>query len=124
MIHLDTNYLVLGAVPGSPQDSRIRAWVTAGEPIRASAMAWAEFMCGPLKPNEEAAALRLIGQPLPIDAADAKLGAQLFNLAGRRRGSLADCLIAAVALRAGASLATENRADFLPFVPAGLRIVP
>jgi predicted nucleic acid-binding protein len=66
----------------------------------------------------------LVGPRIPVEAADAAKAAELFNLAGRRRGSLADCLIAAVALRCGASLATENRADFAPFVSAGLQVVP
>ena len=59
-----------------------------------------------------------------MTAVDAALAARLFNLAGRRRGSLADCIIAAVALRVGAAVATENRADFLPFAAAGVRVVP
>jgi predicted nucleic acid-binding protein len=34
-----------------------------------------------------------------------------------------DCLIAATAICAGASLATENRRDFQPYVAAGLRLL-
>ena len=124
MIHLDTNYLVSLAVPTAPTTLRVIAWRTAGEPIGTSAMAWAEFMCGPLTPAAEAIAARLVGPAEPVTAVDAVKAAELFNLAGRRRGSLADCLIAAVALRVGASLATENKADFFPFVAVGLRVRP
>ena len=54
-------------------------------------------------------------------ARDAGMAAKLFNLAARRRDSLNDCMIAA--LRAGASVATTNRADFRRFEPAGLRVM-
>jgi predicted nucleic acid-binding protein len=49
--------------------------------------------------------------------------ARLFNLAGRRRGSFTDCMIAAVALRVGASMATANPDDFGDFEAVGLEIV-
>jgi len=51
------------------------------------------------------------------------LTAQLFAQAGRRPRSIVNCMIAAVALRAGAALATPNRSDFRRFEPAGLRLV-
>ena len=51
---------------------------------------------------------------------DAVLAARLFNRTGRRSRSLADCMIAAVAIRCGAKLATINAADFQPFTAHGL----
>jgi predicted nucleic acid-binding protein len=57
---------------------------------------------------------------MPEDSAET---ARLFDLGGRRRGSFTDCMIAAVALRAGASVATTSPADLGRFAPAGLRIV-
>jgi predicted nucleic acid-binding protein len=54
---------------------------------------------------------------LPVDAA---LAASLFNHTGRRSRSLADCMIAAVAIRCGAKLATLNTGDFQPLTGHGL----
>jgi len=50
------------------------------------------------------------------------MSALLFNKTGRRSRSLADCMIAAIAIRCGASLATINTADFQPFVQYGLAL--
>jgi predicted nucleic acid-binding protein len=87
VIHLDTNYLIGMSKPTTPAGRQVTAWVAAGETLGCSAMAWAEYLCG------------------PVTAADQ-----------------AD--VAAVALRSGAAVATENRADFAPFVAAGVRVVP
>ena len=124
MIHLDTNFLILAGRIGTAQAAQYNAWLVAGERFAVSAMAWAEFQCGPATLVEARTAMKMVEEVVPIMPADATKGAELFNLAGRRRGSLADCLIAAVALRCGASPATENRADFAPFVSAGLQVVP
>jgi predicted nucleic acid-binding protein len=57
-----------------------------------------------------------------LSAADAEMAAQLFNNTGRRSRSLADCMIATVAIRCGARLATINTTDFQPFVQHGLAL--
>ncbi|HSD10162.1 MAG TPA: hypothetical protein VLF14_04210 [Candidatus Binatia bacterium] len=67
-------------------------------------------------------AARVLREPEPFLGEDAGAAAMLFNHAGRRRGSLVDCMVAAIALRAGASLATANLAEFCRFHAAGLRL--
>ena len=88
--------------------------------IGSHALATAEFLCGPVSSAAAGDALELLGQPVPVERQIAERAAELFNLGGRRRGSLADCLIAATAMESGAALATENRNDFARFVTAGL----
>ena len=47
MIHLDTNFLIQALVPGSPADSKIHAWLTAGENLLDStATVWIWFGFG------------------------------------------------------------------------------
>lgn len=123
MIVLDTSFLIRAMTRGSPQDLRLREWLAAGEPLAMSAIAWAEFLCGPIEAGHADLASRVVPQRLAFGDEDAALAAQLFNAAGRRRGSLTDCMIAASALRAGAPLATENPADFRRFEAAGLRVL-
>jgi len=120
MIHLDTNFLIQATIAGSPAHARLRQWVTAREGLGVSAVAWAEYLCGPLDPQGEAIAKRIFPSPEGFLSPDAALAAGLFNRTGRRSRSLADCMIAAVAIRCGAKLATLNTADFQPLVQHGL----
>ncbi len=120
MIHFDTNFLIQIVVAGSPAHERFRVWAVAQENFNTSSIAWAEFLCGPLDATAEAIARQIFPNPEPLLAADAALAANLFNQTGRRSRSLADCMIAAVAIRCGATLATINASDFQPFVPHGL----
>jgi predicted nucleic acid-binding protein len=123
VIHLDTNFLIHALIRGSPQDGSLRRWLAAGEPVGMSAIGWAEFLCGPVGSAEITLAARIVDDPVPFVDDDAILTARLFNQGGRRRGSLVDCMIAAVALRAGAALATANVSDFRRYEPAGLRLM-
>lgn len=122
MIHLDTNFVVGGLRPGAPEDAAIRRWLAAGQSLGVSAQAWAEFLCGPVPGADVATAREMLGSPIDLTDADAELAADLFNAGGRRRGSLGDCMIAAVAIRRGAELATVNTADFRRFAARGLRL--
>ena len=120
MIHLDTNFLIQALVPNSAAEAKVLAWPSAGEVLGISSIAWSEFLCGPLSPNEQALARLIVDPPEPFVAADAGKAAGLFNSTGRRSRCLADCQIASVALRCGAAVATGNIADFAPFQAHGL----
>ena len=120
MIQLDTNFLIDALVPGSVQEAQIVGWLSAGESIGISAVAWGEFLCGPLSPTAEGFAKAKLPSSVPLEGADAEKAARLFNLTGRRSKSYADCCIAAVAMRSGAPLATSNRDDFTPMILHGL----
>ena len=120
MIHLDTNFLIDSLVPGSAQEAQLVGWLGVGETLGISALAWGEFLCGPLSPAAETLARRLFPDAIAIERTDAEKAAEFFNLTGRRSKSYADCCIAAIAIRAQASLATSNRDDFTPMVPHGL----
>jgi predicted nucleic acid-binding protein len=120
-LHLDTNILIFGVDPAHPVHARLRQWRDAGRPVAVSAMAWAEFRCGPLTPAVlESWTELLADRILSVDPVIAERAADLFNLTGRRTRSLPDCLIAATAMRHGARLATLNRTDFEPLTAHGL----
>jgi len=123
VIHLDTNFLIQVVVAGSSAHERFRLWAAADEKFTVSSIAWAEFLCGPLDATAETIARQIFPNPEPFLSADAVLAANLFNQTGRRSRSLADCMIAAVAIRCGAKLATINAGDFQPLVQHGLTLV-
>lgn len=122
MIQLDTSFLIRALVAGSDEAIRLRRWIEDGESIGISALAWAEFLCGPVTERVVALAESLLGDPVAFDKRGAELGAKLFNETGRRRGSLVDCMIAATAIAAGDSIATSNPKDFARFAEHGLSL--
>jgi predicted nucleic acid-binding protein len=122
MIHLDTNTLIESMVAGSTGEAKVLNWLTNNETIGISAIAWSEFLCGPLTSEDEMLARLLPGDPEPFLAIDASKAAELFNATGRRSRSLADCQIAATAIRLSARDSTANHADFAPFIPFGLAL--
>lgn len=120
VIQLDTSFLIRSLVEGTAEDRRLREWIRDRTAIGVSALAWTEFLCGPIPLEVISVAGRLLGEPLPYSTAEATLAARLFNESGRRRGSMMDCMIAATALHAGDPIATVNRADFKRFEKFGL----
>ncbi|MDQ2665457.1 MAG: PIN domain-containing protein [Gemmatimonadota bacterium] len=121
-IHFDTNFLILAVSRGTMEARKTSRWLASRYQIHVSAVAWTEFQCGPVSEEAINAAALLTGKPIAFDALDAITAAGLFDFGGRRRSSTVDCMIAAVAIRAGAFLATNNRQDFERFVPFGLSL--
>lgn len=125
MIHLDTNLLVELVTIGSAGGQAVRGWLLQGEKVGASAIAWSEFCNGPLSKDQKDAAFAVLnGNIADFTWREGEEAARLFNLGGRRRGSHADCMIAAAAMAAGARLATRNGADFSRFALQGLHLEP
>ncbi|MCY4487052.1 MAG: PIN domain-containing protein [Deltaproteobacteria bacterium] len=120
MIHLDTSFLIGALDQGSPQDRSLRRWVGDGETLAVSAVAWSEFLCGPFTRADLELARQVIGIYRDFTPDHAAIAARLFSEAGRRRGSLPDCMIAASAMADSAPIATANEADFRRFEDAGL----
>ena len=121
MTHLDTSFLIRALVSGSQEDAQLREWLSSETPLAISAVAWAEFLCGPLAADDLSLAAAVVGEAVPLTADHAVTAAALFNAAGRKRGSFVDCLIASVAIEEDARLATTNPKDFKGM--AGLRLV-
>ena len=123
MIHLDTNYLIGLLVKDSAQAQEVDGWLSAGQTLAASAVAWTEFLNGPVTPLEITRAEAVLqSRIVAFSQREAVLAADLFNKTGRRRGSRFDCLIAATAILEQAEIATVNQTDFRVFVPHGLTL--
>lgn len=123
MIHLDTNYLIGLLVRGSREASEVDQWLAASESLAASAIAWSEFLNGPVTAIEASQVEAVLqSQIVSFSKAEAALAADLFNKTGRRRGSRFDCLIAATAILHQAGLATINQSDFKVFTAHGLKL--
>lgn len=123
-LHLDTNYLIAYAGEASADVvANVEQWIVEDRKLYCSAMEWAEFLCGPVLPEEIAAMESLLHGVLPVTPGLAAEGARLFGETGRRSRSLPDCIIAATAIASKAPLATLNLSDFNPFLPHGLEFV-
>lgn len=123
-VHLDANVLVALSDPTLPLFATVAEAIARGDQMETSVIAWHEYARGPLLPEDQARAARLLeDRIIALTRQMAELAAQLFNETGRRRASTADCLVAAAAIRADAEFLTDNAADFERFVPHGLRLL-
>ena len=121
MIHLDTSFLIRALPSGSPEERALEEWIDADETLAVSAVAWAEFLCGPLERPALEFATNIVDRHIDFTPTHAEIAARLFNLSGRRRGTLTDCMIAATAITENAPIATTNERDFHRFQEAGLK---
>ncbi|MCX6971310.1 MAG: type II toxin-antitoxin system VapC family toxin [Verrucomicrobia bacterium] len=122
MICLDTNYLIRALIPGTRDAAHVEAWIGAGENIILPTVAWYEFLCGCTKEEEHLALALLTGGLQPFGDAEARVSAHSFRSIRTPRHLRVDAMIAGTAIAADALLATNNRADFRPFVAHGLRL--
>jgi predicted nucleic acid-binding protein len=123
MIHLDTTCLIRLVTNQSSPQPEILAWLNSGKRFAVSAIAWSEFLNGPVTTKQVRDAFGMIeARIIPFGVAEAEIASKLFNQNGRKRGSQPDCFIAATAIRSATPLATLNSKDFALFVPAGLRL--
>ena len=123
MICLDTNYLIRALIPGTPDAKWVEAWITGGEKIILPTIAWYEFLCGCNAEEEKLALALLTGGLHPFGDKEARISARNFRALKTPRHLRVDAMIAGTAIAAGAFLATNNRADFKPFVAHGLRLI-
>ena len=72
VIHLDTSFLIGALVPGAPRDRALRKWLRDGETLGISTVAWAEFLCGPVGPDQARLAGRVIAERVPLTEEDAE----------------------------------------------------
>jgi predicted nucleic acid-binding protein len=123
IIELDSNFLVAVLDAEERQSKLLQTWTRAGVRIQISAIAWSEYLCGPLDAAAAAFARRLVNNVEAFTEDDAQLASALFNSTGRRSRNHVDCMIAAHAIRRDAALATLNVRDFRPFEKFDLRLI-
>lgn len=123
MICLDTNYLILGLVQGSPEAEELVAWSESGETFCTASTAWYEFLCGPVDSSHVSTMRGVLQSILPFDDRHAQEAARLYHATGRKRRLRIGAMIASAATSHQVPLATNNQGDFAEFVPLGLELV-
>lgn len=123
MILLDANYLIAAGQLGSTEFAQLVRWKEHGEALGTPAIAWTEFLSGPVHPEDITDMQSLLNASIfPFDEACATTAANLFNATGRKRSLRVDGMIAATALENNAHLATRNIEHFKLFLPLGLKL--
>ncbi|MCE0482739.1 MAG: PIN domain-containing protein [Methylacidiphilales bacterium] len=123
MIHLDANFLIGALRRDSPAVVHLENWFRQGESLATSSIAWAEFLNGPVRPDQiEHLEYLIQGNIIAFGRREAEISSRLINQTGRKRGMQPDCFIAATAICARARLATLNQRHFAPFASLGLQM--
>lgn len=123
MILLDTNILIDIVTAGSPQLERVSTWINDGVRLCTSSIAWSEFLNGPHTKQQKNAVYAILGKTvIAFNEQQAEQASKLFHLTGRKRGSHADCMIAATAMQRNIPVATRNVKDFEKFTQFGLKL--
>ena len=86
-VHLDSSFLIQALVAFSVEALALRTWFRQGRPVAMSAVAWGDFLCGPLSDKERALAARVVRTHLPVRSEEAAEAARLFHATGRARSS-------------------------------------
>jgi predicted nucleic acid-binding protein len=124
-LHLDTNLLIDLVTAGSPHIAVVRKWLKDGHKLGASAIAWLEFCNGPHSKEQKDAVFAVLERRISdFTWKQAEDASRLFHRTGRKRGSHAECMIAASAMAHGVPVATRNIKDFEKFAPYGLKLLP
>jgi predicted nucleic acid-binding protein len=124
VIHLDTNLLIDLVTAHSAQVEMVHGWLRSKIPLAVSAVTWSEFCNGPhSKEQKDAVHAILRGGIIPFNEQQAEFASRLFHQTGRKRGSHADCMIAAAAFCTRQSIATRNLKDFERFIPYGVKMI-
>jgi predicted nucleic acid-binding protein len=122
VVELDSNFLVAVLDADSSQSKMLHTWALRGVRIQISAIAWSEYLCGPLDAAVVPLVRKLANSVEAFTERDAELASELFHGIGRRSRSHVDCMIAAHAIRRDAALATLNIRDFRPFERFALKL--
>jgi len=114
VIHLDTSVLIEAFTGARRSAPALRLVLGRGERIAIATLVLYEWLRGPRLEVELAyqEALLPAAEALPFGPREAALAAELCRKVSRARGREVDLAVAACSMMAGASLWTENAADF------------